>query len=165
MNQKTKVRICLIVNVLLLSLIATIVFVLDSSSNYFRFGPHEDFVLISVKIDNYDKYFFLLVLITIVNITKILIEDLCTPILTFTIYNPDKQTIEHFTKAELRFYSTSLFLVNNIRYIFEIMITISQIDIALFSVLIEQITGVYTINFLLKEKIFTKHDDRYLIPF
>lgn len=158
MNQKRKVKICLIVNVLLLSLIGSIIFFFDSNSKYFRIGPHEDFILISVKIDTYSRYFFLLFLITFVNITKILIEDLGTPILAFTIYNPDKQLIKEFTKSELRFYSSSLFLVNNLRYIFEIMLTISQIDIAIFSVFIEQLTGVYTINMLLKEKKFEENN-------
>jgi hypothetical protein len=47
-----------------------------------------------------------------------------------------------------------MFLVNNIRYIFTLLISITQIDIALFSVLIEQIVVIITIKMLLDEKKF-----------
>jgi hypothetical protein len=128
--------------------------VFDSNSKYFRIGPHPDFVLIAVKIDTVTRYVTLLVFTTIVNILKVIVEDIATPILTFNIYNPDKKIITEFTRSELRLYSTSSFLVNNLRYIFQIMITISQIDIAIFSVFIEQIVGIYTINSLLRTKQF-----------
>ena len=36
------------------------------------------------------------------------------------------------------------------------MVTVTQIDIALFSVLIEQLTSIITIKMLLNEKIFNK---------
>jgi hypothetical protein len=47
-----------------------------------------------------------------------------------------------------------MFLVNNIRYIFTLLISITQIDIALFSVLIEQLVVIITIKMLLDEKKF-----------
>jgi hypothetical protein len=47
-----------------------------------------------------------------------------------------------------------MFLINNIRYIFTILISVTQIDIALFSVLVEQVIVIFTIKMLLDEKKF-----------
>jgi hypothetical protein len=47
-----------------------------------------------------------------------------------------------------------MFLINNIRYIFTILISVTQIDIALFSVLVEQVIVIITIKMLLDEKKF-----------
>jgi hypothetical protein len=47
-----------------------------------------------------------------------------------------------------------MFLINNIRYIFTILISVTQIDIALFSVLVEQVIVIITIKMLLNEKKF-----------
>jgi len=44
--------------------------------------------------------------------------------------------------------------INNIRYIFTILISVTQIDIALFSVLVEQVIVIITIKMLLNEKKF-----------
>lgn len=153
-GQKRTVQLCLFANIVLLTLIGVLMVVFDSNSRYFRLGPHPDFVLVSVRIDTNMRYTVLLVITAIINTIKVIVEDIATPILTFSIYNPDKKVITEFTKQELRFYSTTSFLVNNLRYIFEVMITISQIDIAVFSVLIEQLVGMYTINTLLNHKAF-----------
>jgi hypothetical protein len=45
-------------------------------------------------------------------------------------------------------------LVNNIRYIFTLLISVTQIDIALFSVLVEEVIVIFTIKMLLDEKKF-----------
>ena len=159
-THKRQVQLCLILNGLLLATVGVLIFLYDSKSNYFRFGPQEDLVVISVKIDTYQKYFILLGLITIINIVKVLVEDIATPILTFNIYNPNANIIDgDFTRTELRILASLSFLVNNLRYIFEIMLTITQIDIAIYSVFIEQLTGIYTINNLLKSKMFSKEDE------
>ena len=47
-----------------------------------------------------------------------------------------------------------LYLIDNIRYVFTLMITISQIDLALYSVLVGEITSIFTIRMLLNEKTF-----------
>ena len=81
------------------------------------------------------------------------------PVLGFSIYNPDKKVITEFSKNELQFYACSMYLISNLRYIFEIMLTISQIDIAIYSVIISELTGIITIRMLLNEKEFKKYDD------
>jgi hypothetical protein len=74
------------------------------------------------------------------------------------VYNPDKKEITDFTKLQLYFYANSMFFINNIRYIFTILISITQIDIALYSVLIEQLIVMITTKMLLNEKNFINKD-------
>ena len=104
------------------------------------------------------KYACVLGLIAGIRIIKVGVTEISDPVLSFTIYNPDKKNIEEFSKNELQFYANFLYLIDNIRYVFTLMITITQIDLALFSVLIGEITSLFTIRMLLNEKTFDSTD-------
>ena len=45
-----------------------------------------------------------------------------------------------------------MFLINNLRYILQVLITVTQLDIAVFLVIVQQTTAILTIRFLLNEK-------------
>jgi hypothetical protein len=154
MNQLTKVRLCLFLNSCLVLFIGFYITNFAAESKYFRFGPSEDFIFISVQIDTTQKYCSLLTLIFINDVVRVIIQEFGDPVLYMNVYNPDKKEITEFSKLQLYFYANSMFLVNNIRYIFTLLISITQIDIALFSVLIEQIVVIITIKMLLDEKKF-----------
>lgn len=157
MNQIGKIQTCLGLNILLLSIVLFfIVNCASPNSKYFRFGPNDDFILVSIHIQTYTKYSILLFLIACINILKVLVQEIGEPVLIFNIYNPDKKVITEFTKTQLQLYGNAMFFVSNVRRVFEIMVTVTQIDIALFSVLIEQLTSIITIKMLLNEKIFNK---------
>lgn len=156
MTPKKKIQFALTANLILLCFLFFIIFYLGSESHYFRFGPQENFVLISIKIDTWRKYGLLLLIISVIQITEVLIEDLGLPILTFNIYNPDKKVITDFKKMELQIYGNLMFLINNLRYIIQVLVTVTQIDIAIFAVLMAQITGIITVKFLINEKTFSR---------
>ena len=154
MNQLKKVLICLIINIILLFSVIFFVTMFASESKYFRFGPNEDFIVISVKINNQNRYNILLSLISLVKITKVIIEEIGNPIMDFSIYNPDKKIITEFTKNQLFIIANLMYLVSSIRYVFEVMITVTQIDIAIFSVFATGFAGLVSTRFLLNEKTF-----------
>lgn len=156
MNSRKKLIWCLIGNLALLISVITIIFTFASESKYFRIGPHTDFIVISVKINTMLRYSLLLTLIAFMQGTKVLIEEMGMPVLGFNIYNPDKKIITEFHKNELQFFGNAMFAISHIRYIFEIMVTITQIDIALFAALIAQLTSIVTIRILLNEKTFLR---------
>ena len=156
MVPRKKIQIALTANLILLCFLFFLIFNLGSQSKYFRFGPQDDFILISVKIDTWTRYGLLLLIISVIQITEVLIEDLGLPILTFNIYNPDKKVITDFKKMELQIYGNLMFLINNLRYIIQVLVTVTQIDIAIFAVLMAQITGIITVRFLINEKTFSK---------
>jgi len=154
MNQLNKVRLCLFLNTCLVVFIGFYITDFTTESTYFRFGPNEDFIFISVQINTMPKYYSLLTLIFVNDIIRVIIQEFGDPVLYMTVYNPDKKEIADFSKAQLYFYANTMFLINNIRRIFTLLISITQIDIALFSVVIEQVVVIVTIKMLLDEKKF-----------
>jgi len=154
MNQLNKVRLCLFLNTCLVVFIGFYITNFASDSKYFRFGPNDDFIFISVQINTIPKYCSLLTLIFVNDIIRVIIQEFGDPVLYMNVYNPDKKEITEFSKAQLYFYANSMFLINNIRYIFTLLISVTQIDIALFSVVVEQVIVIITIKMLLNEKKF-----------
>ena len=154
MHPAKKVQICLVLNFALLSVIITFMITFASNSKYFRFGPNDDFVLISVPINTNEKYGLLLFLIACMNSIKVLVGELGEPVLIFNVYNPDKKVITEFSKGGLLFYANSMFFVSNTRRVFDVMITVTQIDIALYSVIVEQLVSIITVYLLVSEKKF-----------
>ena len=158
MNVNKKLRLCILSNFILLSLTIIIISTFSNkSSNYWNFGPNDKLIIISVKINNWLRYGILLVFIAFLKTTKCIITEIAHPIIGFNIYNPDKKTITEFTKLELQVYGNSMYLIDNIRYVFMLMITISQIDVALWGVFVSEFTSVFMIRYLLNEKKFSKN--------
>jgi hypothetical protein len=154
MNQLNKVRLCLFLNTCLVLFIGFYITNFAAQSTYFRFGPNEDFIFISVQINTTQKYCSLLALIFVNDVIRVIIQEFGSPILFMNVYNPDKKEITEFSKAQLYFFANSMFLINNIRYIFTLLISVTQIDIALFSVVVEEVIVIFTIKMLLDEKKF-----------
>jgi hypothetical protein len=80
-----------------------------SQSPYFRFGPNEDFIFISVQINTTQKYCRLLALIFVNDVIRVIIQEFGSPILFMNVYNPDKKEITEFSKFQLYFYANSMF--------------------------------------------------------
>ena len=154
-NQNAKLRLCIAANVVLLVIIVTLITAFRSGQGgYWNYGPSDKFVIVSVTIDTWSKYYWLLAVITVVRITKVIIQEIAHPIIGFNIYNPDKTEITGFTKNELQLYGNLMYFVDSIRRVFMVMVDISQIDVALYGVIISEITSIYTIRLLLNEKTF-----------
>ena len=159
-NINTKLRICLVCNFFLLLFVASVILIFrDDESKYLRVGPQDDLMIISVVVNDYTKYCFLLLVIAIVKISDVLIQEIGSPIIGFNIYNPDKKVIKEFTKNELQFYGNSMYLINAIKAVLLIMVSISQIDIALWGVFVSETASIFTIRMLLNEKKFLKEGD------
>lgn len=165
MNARNKLKYCSIIYTIIIVIIILLVFIYHSRDNYFRWGVpesnEEGLYILSVKIDNYYKYSVLLLLISVIRVVKVLVNEIAESILSFRIYNPDKIEIKDISKCELQFYGNYLYLIDSLRYVFTLMIIITQIDLALFGVLIDQITTVFSIRYLLNEKKFINVDERY----
>ena len=159
-NISYKLKICLLGNVvLLIFVLALVVIFRDDKSKYLRWGPQDDLIIISVAINDYTRYFLFLLCIMIVNISDVLIGEIAMPILGFNIYNPDKPKITDFTKNELQFYGNAMYLINAVKSILLILVNISQIDIALWGVVVSETASLFTIRMLLNEKEFVKDNN------
>ena len=88
-----------------------------------------------------------------------LVSEFANPILAFNIYNPDKEVITDFTHCELQFFAQSLWFINGVRAALMLIVTISQFDIAVAKVVYTELTGLFTVYFLLSEKRFALDEE------
>ena len=103
MTPQQRLKICIFGQLLLLiSVVIPTVLLANNKSTYYRFGPQEDLIIISIQINTWSRYAILLVYILALRMCKVFINELGMPILSFNIYNPDKKEIEGFTRGELQ---------------------------------------------------------------
>ena len=158
LTNSRKVWLCLIGNVITMILVLILVSIFkDDNSTYFRFGPNEDLIVISILIDTWSKWVGLLIFIGIIKSCDVLVNELGSPILGFRIYNPDKKIIDDFTKNELNFLANAMWFTNSFRSVFMTVVNITQIDIALCGMIMSEIISVFTVRHLLNTKKFVKN--------
>ena len=155
LTPKQRLKICIIGQLLvLIAVIIPTVLLANKNSTYYRFGPNEELIIISIKIDTWSKYGILLGYMMIFRICKVFINELGMPILTFNIYNPNQKKIEDFTRMELQVLGNIMFTLNAISYAITLQLSILQIDIAVLSGIFSELAAIPTIYILLKDKEF-----------
>jgi hypothetical protein len=153
-NPKMKLVACLLANCGILAITLALVTVFADQSPFWRFGYSPDLVVVSVRIDTMGRYITLLSVIAFINASRVVVEEVGMPILGFTIYNPDKKHVEDFTKNELQFFANAMFIVSGLRGVFMMVVSISQIDLAIWSLFVGEFASLFTIRMLLNEKTF-----------
>jgi len=155
LTQKQRLKICIVGQTLLLiSVIIPTVLLANKDSTYYRFGPNEELIIISIKINTWTRYGVLLVYILLFRMCKVFINELGMPILTFNIYNPNQKKIEGFTKTELQVLGNIMFMLNAVCAALTLQLSIIQMDIAVLSGIFSEIAAIPTIYILLKDKEF-----------
>jgi hypothetical protein len=154
MKASKKLAICLAINVAVLGVVIALVTGFAAKSAYWRVGWGADLVIVSVKIDSPVAYCILLITIACINVTRVMVGELGMPILGFSVYNPDKKVITEFGKNELQFYANAMFLTSGLQGVFLALVSISQVDIAIWNVVTSEAASFVTIRMLLNEKEF-----------
>ena len=159
MTPQQRLKICIVGQLLLLiSVIIPTVILANKQSTYYRFGPNDDLIIISIKINTWLRYGILLVYVLIFRVCNVFVTEFGMPILGFNIYDPNKKTIEGFTRMELQVQANVMYMMNAIRYAFTLQLSIIQIDIAVISAVFSEMASIPTIYILLKDKEFIKND-------
>ena len=155
---RKKLYFCILGNGISLIIVLSLILSTKADGTYWNIGPNDNLIIVSVLINSWLKYTLLLFVITTINVIKVWSEDIGMPILGFNIYNPDKKLITDFGRLELQFMANLMFMIGSVRELFLILVTISQVDVALFDVVVKNITSFYTIRMLLFEKEFILSD-------
>ena len=156
-NKAQKLQVCIFANLCLLIMITIPIVLLDNgTSTYFKWGWSDNLVLISIPINTKERYIGVCIYIVLIKVSGVLIGEIANPILGFNIYNPDKKVITEFSKNELQLYGNALWFINGFKRLMLIMVSITQIDLAMVGMLSSQITTIFTIRMLLNEKEFKK---------
>jgi len=154
-NKAQKLRYCIVANLCTLILITIpIVLLNNGTSSYFKWGWSDNLVLISIPINTKARYISVCVYIVLIKASGVLIGEIANPIIGFNIYNPDKMVITEFTKNELQLYGNSMWFIDGFKRLMLIMVSITQIDLALIGMLSSEIMAIFTIRMLLNEKEF-----------
>ena len=155
LTPKQRLKICIFGQlVLLVSVIIPTIMLANKQSTYYRFGPQEDLIIISIKINTWTRYFILLAYIMAIRVCKVFVNELGMPILSFNIYNPNQKKVEGFTRNELQIQANIMYMMNSISYVFTLQLAIIQLDIAIISCIFSELASIPTIYILLKDKEF-----------
>ena len=121
---------------------------------YCRFGPNEQLVLLSVTIDTWERWCVAMAFISTSAVVDVLVNEFASPILGFSVYNPDKTLIKGYTRNELQLLTNTQFFINSARQTLSTLFLVTQLDFALVQLVARELTTVFTIRKLLKNKIF-----------
>ena len=160
MKNNYKLRYCVILNFILFFIILFVILICKDNNNYYMtYGPNDNLYVLSIKINTHQKYIFLQFFLLFVEFSRVFTNEIASPILGFNIYNPDKKVITEFTKNELQLLANMMWLINSLTNSLFVMITISQIDIAILRTIYSEFTTIITIRMLLNEKKFIYEDN------
>ena len=139
LTPQQRLKICIVGQfMLLVGIIIPTVLLANKGSSYYRFGPNDELIIISIKINTGLKYGILLLYVFIFRVCKAFVNELGMPVLGFNIYDPNRKVITGFTRNELQIQANVMYTLNAIRSILEIQLAISQIDIAIISAVFQE---------------------------
>ena len=146
---------CVVANCSLTIFLSILIAVLGQGSRYFRWGPSEDLVVVNVRIDTYGMYTGLVLFILLINGTKMIVQHLGWSILGFSTFNPDAIDIYGYNSmTELNVLTNLMQISDAVRFIFEIVVGTTQIDLGLWAVVGSELTGVFVVRYMLLKKKF-----------
>ncbi len=162
MDKKFILKITIAINMFLFLICILSFFIFNNNiSKYFNYGWSKNFNFVSITIDTPLKYFSLCTFIIIFNISDVILNDLASPLITFSTYNPYKLNILDFSKFELELYSNIIYFIQIAKTLLKIAVTISQFDIAIISLVSCQGAAIVVIKILLNNKNF-ENNERYI---
>lgn len=157
MNAVIRTRICLVFNLVTLIAIVSIISIVGNGK-YLHFGPSEDLNIIGVKIDTWERWAIVNVMIVFISISDTFINEWGMPFISFRIYDPDCKVIKDVGPVELQLLANGMYFCWAVKNLLYTLCYVSQLDFALFRVISSEITSIITIRGLIKEKEFKKED-------
>lgn len=128
----------------------------DDKNEYFKFGYNPDLIVVSVRIDTYERYCWMMSILTIVTLCRAYVSEVGSPILRYYIYDMNTTEITDISFCRLQVLSTSIYTLTALRDIFLLKAGIAQLDIALVILVVYQIVSTRVVYWLTKDKIYTE---------
>lgn len=159
MKKLQRVTLCVLVNLATTGVIVLFLVFARGDSQIWQFGPSDDLVVLSVPVNTWPVYISLISISCLLKIAEVGVNDLGTPDLGFSVYDPSVRRISGFTRLQLQLLTNSMWLLNNLSVIFKTVILVSRLDVALISTLAGETASVFTIAYLLRKKEFYPGED------
>jgi hypothetical protein len=154
MFTKQSLQYCIYANILVLVILISTIILLVHDNPYLRIGPNISLIVLGIRIDTWVKYLILQVFVAINEILDVGLTEIGYPFLTLQVYDTDKKEIHDFTRVELQIYTNIYYIIGSVRYVFTLLITLSQVDIALLKVVYGESITIYNVRRMLKHKAF-----------
>lgn len=151
-----KIQVCIGLN-LLLVILTIIIITTNAEKSLLKIGYSNDLYIIGVQINTFNKYILLHSIIFIIEFCYSIIYEYANPIMYFNVFNVDKKEITEFGKLELQIYAQTLWFLCSLKYAIMIIVSITQLDIAIAKVIYNEIAVAIVIRVLLNGKTFTKN--------
>lgn len=172
-DDHRKAQFALAVNVAALSFVLCLILIYHTETAYFRFGPSDTLSVVSVKVNTVPRYAAVILVLLLLGVADVIVSEIGEPVLGFRIYNPfagsAQEPIVQFSRLELQLMGNAMYLVSHLRYVFAVVATVTQVDLALWTVFFKEGASVFTVWYLLRDKKFmtlteyrVAHPDRYL---
>lgn len=162
-DDHRKAQFALAVNVGALFFVATLILFYHTETSYFRFGPSDALTVVSVRVNTPLRYAAIVCVLMLLGIADVIVNEIGEPVLGFRIYNPFAGTVRdpivQFSRLELQLMGNAMYLVSHLRYVFAVVATVTQVDLALWTVLFKEGTSVFTVWYLLHDKNFMTLDE------
>ena len=154
MFTKQSLKYCICANILVVVVLISTIILLGHDNPYLRIGPNVSLIILGIRIDTWIKYLMLQVFVAINEILDVGLTEIGYPFLILQVYDSDKKKIHDFTRVELQIYTNIYYIIGSVRSVFTLLITLSQVDIALLKVIYGESITIYTIRQMLKHKVF-----------
>ena len=154
MFTKQSLKYCICANILVVVVLISTIILLGHDNPYLRIGPNVSLIILGIRIDTWIKYLMLQVFVAINEILDVGLTEIGYPFLILQVYDTDKKKIHDFTRVELQIYTNIYYIIGSVRSVFTLLITLSQVDIALLKVIYGESITIYTIRQMLKHKVF-----------
>ena len=155
-NKRRNLWLSLCLNITSTIILLTLILLFSQKSSWLTYGWSESLNVIGININTKEKYIVLIVIICTCQITQVIINEVAMSIIGFTVYNPYMNNISEFKRYELDFLTNSMYLFNNLRNLLSLLVSVSQMDIALIQIFVSQIVNMFIVYYLLGKKTFVR---------
>lgn len=162
-NSKKRAILSVLLNFFYVIILIFLLLLFSEKSKYMTFGPNENLNIMGFTIDTWYKWSILSIILIITSIFDVLANEFGMPYVSFRIYNPDCKIIDDIKPLELQLLANTIYALSSIKYIFYVVISVTQIDLALIKILTGELLAIYTVRIMINEKTFIDINNDYKI--
>jgi hypothetical protein len=142
-------------NIFVTSFVVALVTVFhDDTSTFLRYGWHNNFTVLGIHIDTKERYWCLVAVLGLLEALDVFINDTIFPYVNNNVRDNNVTHIAEFTRREIQLLTNGTFFLTSLKYTFYVIVSISQVDVALIRVFIGETACIFTTSIQLSGKTF-----------
>lgn len=155
-KEMNKIKVNIVIQVIGTVLVIILVSVAGGESKFFRVGPQDDLWVLSVQVSDGGTYALVIFGLAVLSFLDVMHYDYIQPYMAQQIYFSGPLRGWEGEKNRLKAYATADSSMANLRYLFLILLAVTQVDLALFQWLFKETLAFFVLSF----KVGKKYQDR-----